>query len=369
MPRHFSHPLDKRFHEALYGLKVKPSRQLWPQIEQRLSQRHLTFRRTSWLALVLLLGFLPAERQGDVPSHLMFWKQADEKIVLLKPEPEPGVSEGSDLPEVRYKVGSVEAQQMPVLQADQQKETIAPLTKTVLPLPQQEHRQPAAAAAFDFGDDVCPKRWFAGLMIQLNNNWLLDHRLMGSSGIRYQLTLGASYGVVSGMDLIGRWGLQYGLVHTLGAGQRYENREAYGRSVDMDFIQKKIALSYVHVPLLVQYHQRRYSSSLQRPLRINYSAGIQYGRLIHYSIDQAKGSMEQNIALRVNELSAVAGLDWNLINDDGTFYTIGFRATLGTPVFKPQMEHYYELQRARNVALSLHAAVNLSRCAPNPLRR
>ncbi|MCS6991869.1 MAG: outer membrane beta-barrel protein [Chitinophagales bacterium] len=211
--------------------------------------------------------------------------------------------------------------------------------------------------------DECNRRWQVGFLVQLNNNWLVDFKNVFKDDVRYQFTMGASYGLTAGYSISSRWALFGGLVHTLGAGQRFANTAVHGRAVDLQFTAKQISLSYLHVPLWMQYELRPSAVRFDRNMRLNLFTGLQYGRLLHFTMDKLKGDMKNNFVLRNNEYSLVGGVAWQLFERDGSLYTVGLRGAVSTPIFTRQMEQYYELQRARNVSLGLFAAISLNRCA------
>lgn len=363
MPERYNNRFDEQISRALYRIRVQPDARLWPAIEQRLSRRKSFLNMvTGYVLAILLLLFPSGIIHVSIPNTSAPWREPTEEVVGGEFGHAAGV-----LPRIpaKFPVAAVRQAAMgvdsgaAVMTQNAAPELLAippAVLETPEPLPVIARAHPPALQA-----GVCPRNWSAGVTLQLNNHWLMDARALSSGNLRYHLTLGAAYGIYAGMDWHRNWGVQAALLHTLGSGQRYDNLEASGRTLDMDFIRKQIALSYLHVPVMLQYHNNRYSQSLQRPLRLNLSAGLQYGRLINYSMDHTPASMENDIVMRRNEWAALAGIDWNLFNQDGTIYTIGLRASVGTPVFKPMAGEYYELQRGRNVTLSLHAGVGLGR--------
>ncbi len=209
---------------------------------------------------------------------------------------------------------------------------------------------------------ACQRKTYAGLMWQLNNTWLLDRKAMASPMLKYLPTFGVTYGVYGGYHLNSSWSGQVGAEMNLHTGQRYRNLDNYGRTIDLDYDEKSISLSYFQVPLLISYHSYRFTDIMALPLRLNLTAGLRYGRMLNYRVDGVKGILKGNDIMNRNDLALVAGVDWSFILSNETLFHLGFRTTVGMPVFSHRVPNYYELGHARNMNVGLHMAVDFGYC-------
>ncbi len=208
----------------------------------------------------------------------------------------------------------------------------------------------------------CHRKTYAGLMWQLNNTWLLDRKAMASPMLKYLPTFGVAYGVYGGYHLSASWSVQLGAEMNLHTGQRYRNLDNYGRTVDLVYDEKSISLSYLQVPLLITYHTYRFTDIMALPLRLNLTAGLRYGRMLNYQVDGVKGILKGNDIMNRNDLALVAGIDWSFTISNETLFSLGFRTSVGMPVFSNQVPNYYELGHARSMNVGLHMAVDFGYC-------
>ncbi|MGB3074575.1 MAG: hypothetical protein WBB36_04610, partial [Chitinophagales bacterium] len=93
---------------------------------------------------------------------------------------------------------------------------------------------------------------------------------------------------------------------------------------------------------------------------VNYSLGVQYGRMITYSVDESKERASNQNLFRKNEYAVVAALDYDFISRKAAFFTIGLRTSIGSNLFVKDTPEYLEFDDPHNFLLGVHAAVNFS---------
>ena len=155
------------------------------------------------------------------------------------------------------------------------------------------------------------RSYYFGVSASFNNTWLLDDEAIRSNNLKYTPTFGIAYGMQGGFNFSKHWGMQGAWILNSWQGQHYKNLDLYGRTTDLDYNQKSISLTYIQLPILVQYKIPLYSEILNIPVCLNFIFGGQYGRLISFRIDDTKGELQNNNVFRKTDYSAVAGFDYD----------------------------------------------------------
>ncbi|MFI5135362.1 MAG: porin family protein, partial [Chitinophagales bacterium] len=200
--------------------------------------------------------------------------------------------------------------------------------------------------------------YYIGVAANFNSTWLLDKEALASNNLKYQFTFGGSYGLEGGYYFAKHWGFQAAWLINSWEGQKYKNLDIYGRTTSLDFEQKSISLTYMNVPLLIQYRSPHYSDLLNTSYNLDFIFGGQYGYLLTYRIDGEKGEVNSNQLFKHNEFAAVAGFDYDFKTDAPVFYTLGLRASIGTNIFNPGVSNYFEFSKPHNFIIGVHCAVN-----------
>jgi hypothetical protein len=113
-------------------------------------------------------------------------------------------------------------------------------------------------------------------------------------------------------------------------------------------------------PVMVRYKVQSWSGLVQVPFFVNYSLGLQYGRLLSYSVDETKEKISESHLFRKNEYAAVAAVDYDFITRGAAFFTLGLRASVGSGLFIKDAPEDLEFDHPRNVLIGIHAGLNFS---------
>lgn len=383
------HIIDEQFGSALENFRVKPSGKVWWRLSHSLNfkQKNYSTRRILLLSGLLMLiassaGLLEATHHSKILSLKHRNKEAIQQPVAIVPEngksnPEKNCRQWSNCPMICQKEGK----QIDVQPIDFQYKT-AKYASSVYP----SFGRPAEAItmlpahAFSLKNDlpfaekihaptlVCdhetvakpPKSYYLGLSISLNNTWLLDREAIRSISLKYEPTVGLSYGMQGGYIFSKRWGMQMAWILNSWQGQRYKNIDLYGRTTSLEYNHKNIALTYMQFPLLVQYRTPIFSEMLNTPVIFNITVGGQYGAMIAYRIDNVKNEALNKHLFRKNEFAAVIGFDYDFMTKRPVFYSLGLRASYGTNIFKKNQPNYLEFDAPHNLLIGIHGAVNFS---------
>ena len=372
------HIIDRQFKSELENYSVRPYGRVWTRIAQSLNLK--ARKSEAKKILTITAGLLLIGSSAGVYETLHHGKnQQEQDNMQLKRESVtvvkdmPPVTTGKDNNQVLLASHTVSpyppSQEKAVIRFEPSDESFATeftrenvslnamdaAKRTTL---DRESRESAAQKRLNNYSPAIPGNCFVGITANFNNTWLLDKHAMSSDNMKYELTFGASYGLQGGWHFSERWGVQTAWILNSWQGQHYKNLDVYGRTTNLDFREKSISLTYMNVPLLVQYRIPGYSYALNGAYDLSLILGGQYGRLLSYRVDGVKGEITDNDLFTHNEFAVVTGFDYDLMTDNPVFYTVGIRASLGTNIFNEEVPNYFEFSKPHNFIIGLHGAVN-----------
>ena len=194
----------------------------------------------------------------------------------------------------------------------------------------------------------------------LNSTWVVDNAAITSKTLKYEPTFGTALMIQGGYNLSNRWGVEAGWIIHSGEGQKYKYLPAYTRTTSLVYYEKQLAFDYMQFPVMVRYKVQSWSGLVQVPFFVNYSLGLQYGRLLSYSVDETKEKISESHLFRKNEYAAVAAVDYDFITRGAAFFTLGLRASVGSGLFIKDAPEDLEFDHPRNVLIGIHAGLNFS---------
>jgi hypothetical protein len=371
------HIIDSHFRKELENYSVRPYSRVWSRIAQSLSVKE---RKSEAKKILLITAglLLIASSAGVYESFQRSEpiRQARLQTANLSPVNEAAESVGvtaditPGIPKEQAQSPAYPAQnrssliQFPLPEAPEQmsvtnenRSMSSLIKKERAGLPQISSPNPASPR-LGKSSETHPGKYFVGITANLNNTWLVDKQAMASENMKYEFTLGGSYGLQGGFRLANRWGVQTAWLVNSWQGQNYENLDVYGRTTNLDYTQKSISLIYMNLPLLVQYRIPRYSNALKNSYEMSMLLGGQYGMLLSYTVNGVKGEISDNDLFKRSEFAVVAGFDYDLMTSNPVFYTVGLRASLGTNIFNEEVPNYFEFSKPHNFIIGLHGAVN-----------
>lgn len=202
--------------------------------------------------------------------------------------------------------------------------------------------------------------FYLGFGQNVNSTWILDHDAIASENLKYKPTFGSALMAQGGYNFSNKWGLEAAWVFHSDEGQRYQYLPEYNRTTSLEYSQKHISFNYMHVPVMMRYKVQGWSGVTETPIFVNYSLGLQYGRMLSYSIDETKEKISENHLFRKNEYAVVAGLDYDFITNKAAFFSIGIRTSFGTNLFIKDVPEDLEFDSPHNVLIGIHGAINFS---------
>lgn len=386
------HIIDEQFKSSLENFRVKPSGRVWWRLSNSLNfkQKNYSTRRILLIAGLLMFigssaGLLEATHHSRISSLKQKNKETIQPPRVAVPENEKSNPQGNNLQGSNYAmISPKDDKQISTESNDFQYgvskkcsnafsdyPSITSSSETISFLPAHNFnfkndpsfvaKSNVSAVVRDHRAVVLPpKSYYLGLTVSLNNTWLLDREAILSTSLKYEPTMGVSYGMQGGYIFSKRWAMQMAWILNSWEGQRYKNIDLYGRTTSLDYNQQNIALTYMQFPLLIQYRVPIFSEMLNTPVIFNLTFGGQYGALIAYRIDNVKNETLNNHLFRKNEFAAVVGFDYDFMTKRPVFYSLGLRASYGTNIFKPDEANYLEFDAPHNVLIGIHGAVNFS---------
>ncbi|MBA3648210.1 MAG: hypothetical protein H0W62_06610 [Chitinophagales bacterium] len=201
------------------------------------------------------------------------------------------------------------------------------------------------------------KGWYGGFGAALNNTWILDHSAILSNNFTYRATIGTAYSVIAGYNFSNKFGLATAWIILSTQGQKYKYQKINIRTVGDD--QKSFSFKYMQVPVVAKFKVPHWSHINQAPVVVNYSIGVQYGRLLSSDINMSQSQGEDNI-FRKNEYAIVAGIEYDFISKRSTFFSLGAHASYGSIIYNKAAIPDLGFARPHNMTIGLHAAYNFS---------
>lgn len=201
---------------------------------------------------------------------------------------------------------------------------------------------------------------YFGFGQNMNATFIADQKAFKDENLRFTPTFGIAMMVQGGYNLSNKWGLEGAWVIHSQQGQRYKYLPVDNRTTSLEYNQKHISFNYMQFPVMMRYKVQGWSGITESPFFVNYSLGVQYGRLISYSVDETKERVSNQNLFRKNEAALVASLDYDFISKKAMFFTLGIRTSLGSNLFVKNTPEYLEFDDPHNLLLGIHAAINFS---------
>ncbi len=383
------HIIDDRFKRALHHLSVKPYNKVWWNISSVLNNKQRSiFSRKLIVALLLLLagtsaGLFEALHFKQSPATVVtaaivavqLKKKNNLELKIIPPSQKQVVAKeissntaiaGPDASRTLTLAPRVTEQN-----ALQGYETaylpgIDSMTKmNTLP---EMIAEKNFVAAIKKNSELFPvlhtsprTNWYyLGFTSSFNNTYIVDAKAIKSNSLSYESTFGISYGIQAGYIFSKHWGMEVAWLLNSWEGQNYRNANLYGRTTDLNYTEKSIALTYSQVPLLVQYKVPKFSGLLNTPVNFNLTFGGEYGRLIAFRMDNEKEDVQSNELFRRSEIAGVLGFDYDFFVTKPVFYSLGLRGSYSSNIFKANAPDYLDFKTPHNLLIGFHAAVNFS---------
>lgn len=168
--------------------------------------------------------------------------------------------------------------------------------------------------------------------------------------IQSALKFGASKGVSLGYNFSNKFGMQVDYIYNSVQGQNYVLSE------ENQLVQKTLALYYNQLPVTFKLKVPRISDLTQKPVVVNYIAGLQYGKLTEYHIPQEKLYTGNEELFKQTEISFLLGIDYDVFLSKRSFVTVGARTSISNDI----STHEYPLDdyAKRNFVFGLRASLN-----------
>ncbi len=379
--------IDRKFREALLGYGARPSGRVWWRVSSSLNNDKKKYR-SAWLivliGLLIMMGSSIALFESFNHSHKVAYlngidisetaAMAAEKSVTASMNAEnkdqnEGKVSGAEITNnvlsdfIREENKSAEKSLLKLndLSVKGEKSSIRKLE--LFPTLIEYSLSPVLLKEKKCASN-CIKharvRGYIGVATMFNTTWLIDEQAMSSANLKYQFTYGSEFGMQGGYLINNHWALAGAWFLNSKQGQRYKYIDPYERTTAPEYREKNISLTYMNLPLTVSYRISKFSGLLNSPVNLNFLLGGQYGKLISYKIDDVKGELKTNDLFYKNDLSAVAGIDYDFFTNKPIFYTVGLRASYGTNAFNGEVPNDYEFDQPHNLLIGIHCAMNFS---------
>jgi hypothetical protein len=161
---------------------------------------------------------------------------------------------------------------------------------------------------------------------QLNSKWISKqntYEAFGKYKLAYKIGLGNAYGVAAGYDFSTRFGIQIEYIMQSEHGQDYEdiiNRKPMKRSV---------VLNYMQIPMIIKLKSSMMSGLTNKPIAVNYIAGLQYGMLKSASMELNGNNTDIKNRFLDYDFSAIFGIETDIFLTSRFFLSTGLRFEYG----------------------------------------
>ncbi|MFN0274204.1 MAG: hypothetical protein ACKVPJ_00540 [Chitinophagales bacterium] len=191
-----------------------------------------------------------------------------------------------------------------------------------------------------------------GVAASYNQTSMLENGniFKGDKPIQPSLKFGASKGITMGYNFSNKFGVQVDYIYNSVQGQNYVLSE------DNNLVQKTLALYYNQIPVTFKLKVPRISDFTQKPVVVNYIAGLQYGMLTEYHIPQEKLYSGYEDIFKKDEISILLGVDYDVYLSNRSYLTLGARSSISNDI----STHQYPLDdyAKRNFVFGLRASYN-----------
>lgn len=200
--------------------------------------------------------------------------------------------------------------------------------------------------------DLDMRGFYFGVSGSYNQTSILDYGNVIKDGrsIQASLKFGAAKSLVFGYNFSNKFGIQAEYVYNSIQGQNYVTSE------DDEIIQKTLSLNYDQIPVTARIKVGKISDITNKPIILNYTAGVQYGILREYRLPQDKRYESTDNLFKDNDLSLVLGLEYEIYLQDNLNVSIGARGTISNDIslHDATLDDFAK----RNFVFGLRAGVN-----------
>lgn len=201
---------------------------------------------------------------------------------------------------------------------------------------------------------------YVGFGQTFSSTFIVDRKAFSDKNLKFSPTFGSALMVHAGYNFSNKWGLEGAWVIHSTEGQRYKYLPTNNRTTSLEYNQKHVSFNYTQFPVMVRYKVQGWSGVTQTPIFVNYSLGVQYGRMLSYSVDETKEKVSEQNLFRKNEYAVVAGMDYDFITKKSAFFTLGIRTSFGSNLFVKDAPEDLEFDYPHNFLIGAHAALNFS---------
>ena len=201
--------------------------------------------------------------------------------------------------------------------------------------------------------DYSMRGFYVGVSGNYNQTSILEYGnvFKGERPIQPSLKFGTSKGLTLGYNFNNVLGVEAAYIYNAVQGQNYVMSEYE------TIVEKSLSLSYDLIPVVAKLKVGRVSDITNRPVVLNYVAGLQFGMLREARLPQDKRYDQGDSELfKENDLSLVLGLEYDIFVQDNLMLTLGTRGAISTDISTHAVP--FNDYAKRNFVFGLHAGVN-----------
>ncbi len=149
----------------------------------------------------------------------------------------------------------------------------------------------------------------------------------GERPIQPSLKFGTSKGLLMGYNFNNKFGIEAEYIYNAVQGQNYVMSE------DEAIVEKSLSLTYDLIPVVAKLKVGKVSDLTNKPVVLNYVAGMQYGILKEARLPQDKrydASAEE--LFKDTDLSVVLGLEYEIYLQENIMFSMGARGTFSNDI-------------------------------------
>ncbi len=202
--------------------------------------------------------------------------------------------------------------------------------------------------------DLNMKGFFIGLSAAYNQTSILEYggsAFKGERPIQPTLKFGSAKGFTVGYNFSNKFGIQAEYIYNSLQGQNYVISEGD------EIVQKSLSLNYDLIPVTAKIKVGKVSDLTNRPIVLNYIAGVEYGMLRSIRLPQDKRYDESTEDLfKQDEISLVLGLEYDIYIQDNIYFSAGAKGTFSNDIslHNAPLNDYAK----RNFVFGLKASIN-----------
>lgn len=201
--------------------------------------------------------------------------------------------------------------------------------------------------------DMDMRGMYMGVAASYNQVSILEYGnvFKGTRPIQPSLKFGHTKGVKVGYNINNNFGIEAEYVYNAVQGQNYVMSE------DDEIVEKSLSLNYDLIPVTAKVKVGRISDLTDKPIVLNYTAGVQYGMLREARMPQDKRYEESAEELfKHNDVSVVLGLEYDVYLQDNLVVSAGARGTFSNDI-STHIEPLNDYAK-RNFVFGLRAGVS-----------